>query len=130
LGELQIKTGYTFSKRSLKNLDQCHPKLQKIAHEAIKEFDFIVICGYRGEKEQNEAFRRGTSKLKFPKSKHNKTPALAFDAVPYIKGAPGGIDWSARAKFLEMRKCFKRAADKLGIPVRFISWDLPHVELA
>lgn len=118
-----------FSQRSLKNLSQCHPNLQKIAHEAIKEFDFIVICGYRGEKEQNDAVRRGTSKLKFPKSKHNKSPSLAFDAVPYIKGAKGGIDWSARAKFLEMRAVFKKVAERLGIPVRFISWDLPHIEL-
>ena len=118
-----------FSQRSLKNLEQCHQKLQKIAHEAIKDFDFIVICGYRGEKEQNEAFRRGTSKLRYPHSKHNRSPALAFDAVPYIKGAPSGIDWSARAKFLEMREHFKKTAVKLGIDVRFISWDLPHIEL-
>jgi peptidoglycan LD-endopeptidase CwlK len=117
------------SARSLKNLSQCDKRLQKIATEAIKEFDFIVICGHRGEKEQNEAFRRGTSKLKWPKSKHNKTPSLAFDAVPYIKGAPGGIDWSARAKFLEMRAVFKRVAAEQGVPVRFISWDLPHIEL-
>lgn len=118
-----------FSARSLKNLSQCHPDLQRIANVAIKEFDFIVICGHRGEKEQNAAFARGTSKLKFPKSKHNKTPSLAFDAVPYIKGAPGGIDWSARAKFHDMRACFRAVAGRLGIKVRFISWDLPHIEL-
>lgn len=118
-----------FSARSLKNLGQCHPDLQKIAHEAIKELDFIVICGYRGEKEQNAAYAKGTSKLRFPKSKHNKSPSLAFDACPYIKGAPGGIDWSARAKFLEMRNVFKKTAERLGIKVRFISWDLPHIEL-
>lgn len=117
------------SARSLKNLSQCHKDLQRIAEEAAKEFDFIVICGHRGEKEQNEAFARGTSKLKYPKSKHNKIPSLAFDAVPYIKDAPGGIDWSARAKFLEMRNHFKKTAEKLGISVRFISWDLPHIEL-
>lgn len=119
-----------FSARSLKNLEQCDKRLQKIAHEAIKEFDFIVICGHRGEKEQNAAVARGTSKLKFPKSKHNKTPSLAFDAVPYIKGAKGGIDWEARAKFMEMRAVFKKTAAKLGIDVRTISWDLPHLELA
>lgn len=118
-----------FSARSLKNLEQCDPRLQKIAHEAIKDFDFIVICGYRGEKAQNEAVAKGTSKLRFPKSKHNKSPSLAFDAVPYIKGAKGGIDWSARAKFLEMREHFKKTAKKLGIKVSFISWDLPHVQL-
>src|SRR6185503_4741406 len=107
---------YKFSKRSLKNLAQCHPDLQKIAHEAIKEFDFVVICGHRGEKEQNEAYDNGYSKLRYPKSKHNKTPALAFDACPYP------IDWEARAKFLEMREVFRKCAARLGIKVRFISW--------
>lgn len=112
-----------FSARSLKNLSQCHKDLQAIAHEAIKEFDFVVICGHRGKEAQNKAVRDGTSKLAWPKSKHNKTPSLAFDACPYP------INWEKRARFLEMREVFKKAAKKLGIKVRFISWDLPHIEL-
>lgn len=112
-----------FSKRSLKNLSQCHPDLQRIADQLIKEMDVVVICGHRGEKEQNEAFARGTSKLRWPRSKHNKTPSLAFDACPYP------IDWEARARFLEMRKRMQAIADRLRIKVRFISWDLPHIEL-
>jgi peptidoglycan L-alanyl-D-glutamate endopeptidase CwlK len=107
----------------MKNLSQCHPDLQRIAFELIKEMDVVVICGHRGEKEQNEAFANGTSKLKFPKSKHNKTPSLAMDVVPYP------INWEARAKFLEMRERMRAIAKRLGIPVRFISWDLPHIEL-
>lgn len=112
------------SARSLKNLSQCHPDLQRIAEAAIKEFDFVVICGHRNEKDQNKAFAEGHSKLKWPKSKHNKTPSLAFDACPYP------IDWSKRARFLEMRAKLKEVAARLGIKVRFISWDLPHIELA
>jgi peptidoglycan L-alanyl-D-glutamate endopeptidase CwlK len=112
-----------FSERSLKNLAECHPDLQRIAHEAIKEFDFVVIEGHRGQKEQNEAFARGTSQLRWPRSKHNKSPSLAFDACPYP------IDWQARARFLEMRRVVQRVAARLGIGVRFISWDLPHLEL-
>lgn len=114
----------SFSERSLKNLAECHPDLQRIAHEAIKEFDFVVIKGHRGKAEQEAAVRAGTSKLHWPYSKHNKTPALAFDACPYP------IDWQARARFMEMRRVFQRVASRLGIPVRFISWDLPHIELA
>lgn len=113
-----------FSKRSLNNLAQCHPNLQKIAHEAIKEFNFVVICGHRNKADQNKAFDGGFSKVRWPNSKHNKTPARAFDACPYP------IKWEARAKFLEMRAVFKRVANDLGIKVRFISWDLPHIELA
>jgi peptidoglycan L-alanyl-D-glutamate endopeptidase CwlK len=112
-----------FSKRSLNNLAQCHPDLQKIAHELIKEMDVVVICGHRGEKAQNEAFKRGTSKVRYPNSKHNKTPSRAFDACPYP------IDWEARARFLEMRERMRAIAKRLEIKVRFISWDLPHIEL-
>ncbi len=114
---------YKFSKRSLNNLAQCHPDLQLIAHEAIKEIDFVVICGHRNKEDQNKAFDGGFSKVRWPNSKHNKTPSLAFDACPYP------INWEARAKFLEMRGVFQKVADRLDIKVRFISWDLPHIEL-
>ena len=126
----EVPMSYKLSERSLNNLAECHPDLQKIAHELIKEMDVLIVDGHRGEKEQNDAFRRGTSKLRYPNSKHNKKPALAFDAVPFVKGAPGGIDWSARARFLAMREHFKLTAARLGIQLRFISWDLPHIELA
>lgn len=114
---------YKFSARSLKNLSQAHPDLQAICHELIKEMDVVVICGHRGEKEQNEAFARGNSKLRYPRSKHNKMPSLAVDVVPYP------INWEARARFLEMRERMRAIAKRLDIPVRFISWDLPHLEL-
>lgn len=113
----------SFSKRSLNNLSQCHEDLQKIAHELIKEMDVVVICGHRGEKAQNEAFKKGTSKLRWPKSKHNKTPSLAMDVCPYP------IDWEKRARFLEMRERMRAIAKRLNVKVRFISWDLPHIEL-
>lgn len=112
-----------FSARSLTNVSQCHKDLQKIANELIKEMDVVVICGHRGEKAQNEAFAKGTSKLKWPKSKHNKVPSLAMDVCPHP------INWEARATFFEMRSKMKLIAQRLGIKVRFISWDLPHIEL-
>lgn len=71
------------SQRSLNKLVTCHQDLILIAHEAIKEIDFSVICGYRGEHEQNQAYRLGNSKLKYPQSKHNKKPSMAFDLMPY-----------------------------------------------
>lgn len=114
---------YKFSERSLKNIAQCHTDLQIIAHELIKEMDVVVICGHRGEKEQNEAFDRGYSRVRWPNSKHNKTPSLAMDVCPYP------INWEARVRFLEMRNLMQRIADEQKIAVRFISWDLPHVEL-
>ena len=72
-----------FSKISRERLSGCHNDLQVLFNEVIENFDCTVLCGQRGEDEQNEAFEKGFSKLKFPQSKHNKVPSLAVDVVPY-----------------------------------------------
>jgi peptidoglycan L-alanyl-D-glutamate endopeptidase CwlK len=64
-------------------LIQAHPDLQILFNEVIKYFDCTIICSHRGEEEQNNAFARGASKLKFPNSKHNQLPSLAVDVLPY-----------------------------------------------
>lgn len=117
-----------FSERSLKNLAQCDERLQRVAHEAIKHFDFTVICGHRGEAEQNAAYKAGHSRLKFPQSKHNKTPSLAFDACPFP------IDWNDHKRFQIMGKVMKEAAASLGIKITWGGdWhsfvDKPHFEV-
>jgi len=76
-----------FGKRSTANLEEAHADLQTVFNEVIKYFDCSIIEGRRGEKEQNEAFHKGNSKLKYPQSKHNKEPSMAVDVVPYP------IDW-------------------------------------
>jgi len=82
-----------FSQKSLDKLHDCHPLLQMVMLSAIKKTDFSVICGFRGEKEQNEAYASGNSKLKWPQSKHNKTPSEAVDIVPYP------VDWNDIKRF-------------------------------
>lgn len=77
-----------FGTRSTSNLNEAHPDLQTVFNEVIKHFDCTVIEGFRGEAEQNEAYRTGKSKAKFGQSKHNKTPSLAVDVCPYP------INWS------------------------------------
>jgi peptidoglycan L-alanyl-D-glutamate endopeptidase CwlK len=72
-----------YSKTSEANLKSCHSDLQVIFNEVIKHFDHSILCGHRGENEQNEAFRSGNSKLTYPNSKHNKVPSLAVDALPF-----------------------------------------------
>lgn len=72
-----------FSIKSKELLNQCDNDLQIVFNEVIKYFDCSAICGHRGELEQNSAFKNGFSEKEFPKSKHNKTPSLAVDVVPY-----------------------------------------------
>lgn len=76
-----------FSESSKQKLSTCHPDLQNLFNEVIKYFDCTIIEGFRNEEDQNQAFKTGNSKLKWPNGKHNKSPSNAVDVVPYP------IDW-------------------------------------
>jgi peptidoglycan L-alanyl-D-glutamate endopeptidase CwlK len=123
-----------FSAKSLSKLDTCHPVLRRLFKSVIEETDFSVICGHRGEKEQNEAFSTGHSKLKWPKSKHNVSPSMAVDVVPYP------IDWDDISRFKALADVVKKhwsdipKAEKLGYELQWGGdWDgfkdYPHWEL-
>jgi peptidoglycan L-alanyl-D-glutamate endopeptidase CwlK len=118
---------YKLSKSSKVKLDQCHLDLQLIINELLQELDVTVLCGSRGEEEQNEAFNTGKSKLKFPNSKHNKTPSEAVDVAPFP------VDWQDIPRFDDMCDRIQKIADKHGIKIRlgrsFSFRDYPHIEL-
>jgi peptidoglycan L-alanyl-D-glutamate endopeptidase CwlK len=126
----------SFSKSSTLKLASCHPDLQNLFVEVIKHYDCTIICGYRGEKEQTEAFETGKSQLKFPLSKHNQMPSNAVDVVPYP------IDWLDLNRFYHFAGFVQATAKAMGIKVRWGGdWDgdlifknekfkdLPHFEL-
>lgn len=71
-----------FSDKSKARLATCDPRLQAVFNRVIQNFDCTILCGYRGQKEQDEAYAKGYSKLKYPNGKHNKTPSMAVDAMP------------------------------------------------
>lgn len=118
---------------SRKRLATAHSDLQRL-FEAVADgvdhgdcpgiADITILCGYRGEADQNKAFHAGKSQLKFPDSAHNKTPALAVDAAPYP------IDWLDVPAFERLQAYVRKIAVRLGISLRDrISWDPPHYEL-
>lgn len=126
----------TYSARSCANLAEAHPALQAVFREVIEVIDHTVIEGYRGRVEQDAAYHAGKSKLPYPQSKHNRTPAWAVDACPYP------IDWNDRARFFFLAGAVFQAAYKLGVKMRWGgdwdgdgAWrdqtfhDLPHFEL-
>lgn len=117
----------SFSKKSLQRLSTCAPLLVQVCHDVIVDYDFIVLCGYRGEEEQNKAFKDGYSKLKFPKSKHNTYPSRAVDLAPYP------LDWEDIARFKELGVRMKKAAADKSIKIQWGGdWkmrDYPHFEL-
>lgn len=51
-----------------------------------------VSCVYRDEEDQNAAFLANTSKLKWPKSKHNKLPSEAIDVFEILPNGSGRWD--------------------------------------
>lgn len=124
-----------FSKRSQLRLIGAHSDLQKLANEVIKEVDHSVICGFRNEEEQEEAFRTGKSKVHWPDSKHNKVPAEAIDIVPYP------VDWNDVRAFARLFGYYERVAWEFGFKLRWGgdfngNWrsddkfiDMPHIEL-
>lgn len=131
---------YSFSKTSLDRLNTCHPDLQRLFQQVIKDYGCSILCGYRNEADQNEAFSKGNSKLKYPDSKHNQMPSLAVDVVP----CP--VNWNSNkenlCKLYHFVGYVKATADMLGIRIRcgadfnsngvffddnFV--DIPHFEL-
>jgi len=118
----------TFSARSKNKLSQCHPDLQNLMNAAIEHYNFTVLCGHRGQEEQDAAYSKGTSKLKYPMSKHNKIPSLAVDIAPYP------IEWRNTYKFEVLAHIVKGLAKEMNIDIVWGGdWktfkDYPHYEL-
>lgn len=104
---------YKFGKSSLEKLETCDVRLRRLMHEVIKHADFTVICGHRGEEEQNKAYREGKSKLQYPSSKHNKKPSVAIDI------APNPIDWKDERRFYYLGGLVTGIAKEMGIDIRW-----------
>lgn len=118
----------SFGTRSKRRLSGCDEKLQRILNEVIKESDFSVLCGHRGEAAQNKAYYSGHSGLKYPRSKHNGYPSRAVDIAPWP------IDWNDLNRFIALSELVKKEADKQDVEITWGGdWrrlvDMPHFEL-
>ena len=88
---------YAWGKRSLDRLSTVQPVLAELFHRVIRRpdlpFDLTVLCGHRGEAEQDAAVASGASRLRWPNSKHNSIPADAADVAPLVGGVVSW-DWA------------------------------------
>lgn len=84
---------YSYGKKSRQRLEQCHPYLQVLFHEAIKYLDLIILEGHRSKAKQNRLFDEGKSKVRWPNSRHNSKPSMAVDYAPYP------VDWNKIERF-------------------------------
>lgn len=107
-----------FGERSQAALTTAHPKLRALFEEVVKGVDCTVICGFRGQQEQDLAVAMGKSKKAWPESKHNAYPSLAVDVAPFP------IDWKDEKRFYFFAGYVKRVAEEMGIKIRFGGdWD-------
>jgi hypothetical protein len=118
----------SYSDKSRARLATCHPDLQALFFEVIKHRDCTILCGHRGEAEQNQAYADGKSKARWPESKHNATPSLAVDAAPWP------LVWHDKQSFIEFGNFVEGLAAGMGIKIRWGGrfqsfFDGPHFEL-
>lgn len=120
---------------SAARLATCHPDLAALVREVAEHRSLIVLCGHRGRAEQDACFARGTSKLRWPRSKHNAFPSLAVDLAPYP------LDWTDIAAFKALGALVLATASRLrneGKIASAIRWgghftgfpDYPHYEIS
>jgi len=125
-----------FGSKSKQRLSTCDEDLIDLFNEVIKYFDCSVLEGHRNEEDQNKYFKEGTSKVKFPKGKHNASPSNAVDVVPYP------VNWDDTARMYYFAGIVKGIAETMEINIRWGGdWDndtevkdtkfkdLPHFEL-
>tara|TARA_R110000868_G_scaffold41670_3_gene142012 strand:+ start:435 stop:851 length:417 start_codon:yes stop_codon:yes gene_type:complete len=133
-------SSYSWGERSLLRINTCHPLLGTLMKRVISRTDLpsdiTILCGYRDKAAQNLAYYEGASKLKWPKSKHNKYPSQAIDFAPFP------IDWKKVERWDELSTVILDEWDKMVtenlIPAGVtLSWggswttfvDRPHLEL-
>ena len=127
---------YSFSKRSLNNLDTADTRLQLLCNEVIKHIDFSIIEGYRSRDRQKALYDDDKSQIDgiTMLSKHNHMPSRAVDVIPYEKGV-NPFDRSIKSELLFYRlfRQFYIASEKLNIPINWGGFwsfkDYPHIEL-
>ena len=97
-------------------------------NEVIKQFDFTVLEGHRGQEAQDRAYAKHLSQVRWPFGRHNSSPSAAVDIAPYP------IDWgdgatpekaeAARQRFCYLAGWVMATAKALGIPLRWGGdWD-------
>jgi peptidoglycan L-alanyl-D-glutamate endopeptidase CwlK len=135
---------YKFSNTSKQRLATCHPEIQLLMNEVIKEVDITIIEGNRPVERQQQLYAQGrTAPGKIVTQidgvtrlgKHNHTPSLAVDIARYP------IDWGHTSGFVSLNKIVEKVWNRLkneGKVKSTLVWggnwpnfkDYPHYELS
>jgi len=134
----------SFGAKSMQQLDTCHADLQRLCFRVIEFYDFSVLEGHRTVERQEKLFRLkqthidGISNL----SKHNHSPALAVDLMPWPQEKNGRDIWNDKFRWNYFGGLVMGVAREMNIELRWGGdWngdfsnadqkfhDLPHFEL-
>jgi len=107
-----MDTNHKLTDHDVQVLSTCDPQLIQLIMEVSKVFPIMVITGFRGEAEQTAAYRSGTSRTKWPMSKHNRVPARAVDISPLP------YDGKNTRRLLYLAGYVRGVASVLGVPIR------------
>ena len=133
----------TLGRTSKRRLATCCGPLKKIVKAAATDpgcpCDFGVVCGARGEAEQNEAFAGGKSNTKWGESDHNvmmgPNPfSMGVDVAPYDPGMKNYVWDDKDPRYEALASHLLSVASKLGYKLewggnyRSIS-DKPHYSI-
>lgn len=115
---------YAYGTTSRERLATCHPTLVRLFNEIIKHRDVTILCGHRGQTDQNIAYANGASTKQWPNSKHNSMPSIAVDAAPWPLTAE---HWNDREHWVAWGNYVVGFAAGMGIRVRSgIDWNMNH----
>jgi peptidoglycan L-alanyl-D-glutamate endopeptidase CwlK len=114
-----------YGNASKRRLATIHPVLQEWCNALILVFDHTIVCGQRGEEEQEEAFRNGKSKLHYPDSYHNTEPfSCAVDIAPW-DAERGVIAWDRPERFIYLAGMGVELARQMNISIVWGGdWDM------
>ncbi len=131
-----------FGRTSQRRLDSCHEEFKIVMPLVIDQLPYVdhvsnrvihdcgIICGYRDEDEQEEAYRLGNSKARFGQSLHNTDPSNACDTLPM---GDGKYMWNDRTIHAAYARLVLRTAKEQGFDWKWGGtfksfYDAPHFE--
>lgn len=97
----------SFGETSTRRLNTAHDILKILFRRVVARRDCSITEGFRDEAKQDYYFKVGTSKVKWPDSKHNSEPSMAVDCVPWPE------KWDSKEAFFELRDIVLEEWDRM-----------------
>ena len=139
---------YSFGNNSQENLDTCDYRIRKVLKRALAYgiMDFSVIEGHRSIERQQELYNQDPPVTHIDgitqKGKHNYSPSMAVDLMPWPRFINSVNVWDDARRFSVLAGVILAAAKEEGVKLRWGGdWDgdgnnedstlddLPHFEI-